>query len=157
MGEGGKRGQPRWNSQNSHQLTNRKKPDHREVVSGVRRVWGTLRSASHFVVKNTIAKLANIGNPGSIQVKRKSKSTYTGKMKWWFLIRTNRPHADAGPLVRTVSGRHWVMGRQEQKERERKRAGNDTCRQKRRAMMALQLVRLATNPIARRQLLILIL
>ena len=49
------------------------------------------------------------------------------------MIRTNRPHADAGPLVRTVSGRHWAMRRQEQKERERKRAveaRNDTCRQK---------------------------
>ena len=50
-GGGGKRSQPRWNSQNSHQQTNRKKPDHQEVVSGVRRVWGTLRTASHFVVK----------------------------------------------------------------------------------------------------------
>ena len=97
----GTRGQPRWNSQNSHQLTNRKKPDHREVVSGVRRVWGTLRSASHFVVKNTIAKLANIGNPESIQVKRKSKSTYTGKMKWWFLI-----HADEDSVLKPLE-RKW--------------------------------------------------
>ena len=47
----------------------------REVVSGVRRVWGTVKSASHFTVKNTIVKLADVESVDSIHVKRKHKTT----------------------------------------------------------------------------------
>ena len=42
----------------------------REVVSGVRRLWGTVKSTSHFSVKNTIVKLAKVESVDSIQVKR---------------------------------------------------------------------------------------
>ena len=44
-----------------------------------RRVWGTVKSASHFTVKNTIVKLAKVENVDSIQVKRKYETTHTGK------------------------------------------------------------------------------
>lgn len=55
----------------------------REVVNGVRRVWGILRSASHFTVRNTIVKLPNVSNIESMEVKRK----YTfRKPKWWNLL-----------------------------------------------------------------------
>ena len=59
-------------------------------MSGVRRVWGTLKSATHSVVKRSIAKLAKISTP--LKVNRKFSSS--GKPKWWFIL-----HADESTLL----------------------------------------------------------
>ena len=57
----------------------------REEVSGVRRIWGTLRSATCTSVKNTISHLTSVSN---FQVKRKvSHSARSGKDKWWFILK----------------------------------------------------------------------
>ena len=57
----------------------------RESVSGARRVWGTLRSATCTSVKNSISHLTSVND---FQVKRKfSHSTRSGKDKWWFIIK----------------------------------------------------------------------
>ena len=67
----------------------------REVVSGARRVWGTLKSASHYTVKATIVKLASTTCRGldALSVKCKSMTTSSGKLKWWFVL-----HGDEGIL-----------------------------------------------------------
>ena len=67
----------------------------REVVSGSRRVWGTLKSASHYTVKATIVKLASTTCRGidALSVKHKSMTTSSGKLKWWFVL-----HGDEGIL-----------------------------------------------------------
>ena len=69
----------------------------REVVSGVRRLWGTLKSASHFSVKYTIVKLAKVENVDCIQVKRKHETTRTGKPKWWYVI-----HAEEDAILKPL-------------------------------------------------------
>ena len=61
----------------------------REVVSGVRRVWGTLRNASHFSVKNTIVKISSVSNIENMEVKRKYTFTNSRKPKWWFVLRAD--------------------------------------------------------------------
>ena len=54
-------------------------------MSGVRRIWGTLRSATCTSVKNTISHLTSVS---SFQVKRKvSHSARSGKDKWWFILK----------------------------------------------------------------------
>ena len=50
----------------------------REVLPGVRRVWGTMRSCSVTSVAKAIRQLTNIS--GEMQVKRKYKTTDTGKL-----------------------------------------------------------------------------
>ena len=60
----------------------------REVVSGARRVWGTLSSASHFTIRNTISqltKLSWVSEPSSLRVRRKCVD-HTRKTKWWFVL-----------------------------------------------------------------------
>lgn len=76
-------------------------PTAREVVSGVRRVWGTVRSSSHVCVKNTITMLAGVENVESIQVKRKYKSTSLGKAKWWYVI-----HAEEDTVLKPLEA-NW--------------------------------------------------
>ena len=63
--------------------------ENREVVSGVRRVWGTLKSATHSTVKNTIAKLSPVKNVNQVRVKRKHKSSQSGKDVWWFVLQAD--------------------------------------------------------------------
>ena len=57
----------------------------RQNVSGARRVWGTLRSATHNTVRNTIVHLTKCES-NAVQVKRKSKTSRSGKLKWWFVL-----------------------------------------------------------------------
>ena len=57
----------------------------REVFPGVRRVWGTMRSCSVTSVAKAIRQLTSIS--GEMQVKRKYKTTDTGKLsKWWYTL-----------------------------------------------------------------------
>ena len=56
----------------------------REVLPGVRRVWGTIRSCSVTSVAKAIGQLTNIS--GEMQV-----TSYTGKLsKWWYIVRTSK-------------------------------------------------------------------
>ena len=58
----------------------------REPVSGVRRVWGTLRSATIYVVKNTICTVSSLSSVKEMHVKRKTQPGRSGKDRWWFLL-----------------------------------------------------------------------
>ena len=69
----------------------------KEVVRGVRRIWGTVKSSSHFSVKNAIVQLADIESMEKIHVKRKYKSTSTGKPKWWYVI-----HAEEEAILKPL-------------------------------------------------------
>ena len=60
-------------------------------MSGVRRVWGTLSSASYSVVRNTIFKLAEMGD--TIRVTPKFKTSSSRKPIRWFLL-----HAEESSL-----------------------------------------------------------
>lgn len=67
----------------------------RQVVSGARRVWGTLRSASNITIRNTISHLTKLSwasKADSLQVKRKV-ATHTTKARWWFVL-----HGDEGNM-----------------------------------------------------------
>ena len=67
------------------------------VVSGVRRIWGTMKSSSYISIKNTIVKLARIENIDSIRVKRKYKSATNGKCRWWYII-----HAEEDTILKPL-------------------------------------------------------
>ena len=69
----------------------------REVVSGVRRVWGTVKSSSVLCIKNTIIRLAGIKNIDSIHVKRKYKTTSMGTPRWWYII-----HAEEDAILKLL-------------------------------------------------------
>ena len=58
----------------------------RQVVSGARRVWGTLQSATLYAVRATIVKLTKCIETDDMRVKRKCGLTNSGKTKWWFVI-----------------------------------------------------------------------
>ena len=58
----------------------------REMVNGARRIWGTLKSASAYAVKNTLVKLSTCSDANKLQVKRKYKTLQNGKCMWWFVI-----------------------------------------------------------------------
>ena len=64
--------------------TNVESTRQREVGSGARRVWGTLKSASHYTVKDAIVKLASTTCRGTdaLSVKHKSMTTNSEKLKW---------------------------------------------------------------------------
>ena len=58
-------------------------------MTGARRVWGTVKTASHSTVRATIVKLAKVtcvNLADDLHVKRKCNSTSSGKMKWWFVL-----------------------------------------------------------------------
>ena len=61
------------------------KRSQRQVVSGARRVWGTLKSASPTTVRASIVTLAKVTNlADDLHVKHKLNS---GKLRWWFVLR----------------------------------------------------------------------
>ena len=64
----------------SHHKT--KKPVQRQIVSGARRIWGTLRSVTRNTIKNTIVHLTKI-EAKVLHVKRKFKTSSTGQHRWW--------------------------------------------------------------------------
>ena len=63
----------------SHHKT--KKPVQRQILSGPRRIWGTLRSATH----NTIVHLTKI-EARALHVKRKFRTSRPGQHRWWFVL-----------------------------------------------------------------------
>ena len=70
---------------NSTETRPRKSKRTKQLVIGARRVWGTRRSATVSVVKDTIVNLAKIGT-NELQVKRKYKFKGEGKVNWWFVV-----------------------------------------------------------------------
>ena len=54
-------------------------------LTGVRRIWGTLKSSSNTAVASVLGKCTTLGT--KLAVKRKFKSSDTGKVKWWFLVK----------------------------------------------------------------------
>ena len=58
-------------------------------VSGVRRIWGTVKSCSSGAVKNTVSNLVSpeaVPQIGNMVVKCKYKRLPGNKIRWWFLI-----------------------------------------------------------------------
>lgn len=70
---------------NSAETRPRKSKKTKQQVTGARHVWGTRRSATVSVVKDTIVNLANIG-ASELQVKRKHKVRGEGRINWWFVV-----------------------------------------------------------------------
>ena len=60
----------------------------KQEVSRARKVWGTLRPASHFTIRNTISQLTNlpwVSEPSSLHVTCKMRG-HARKVKWWFIL-----------------------------------------------------------------------
>ena len=61
-------------------------PGKREVFTGVRRIWGTMKACTVPTVIKSITRLTGIGS--NVQVKRKYKANDKDKVvKWWYILR----------------------------------------------------------------------
>ena len=61
-------------------------PGKREVFTGVRRIWGTMKACTVPTVIKSITRLTGIGS--NVQVKRKYKTNDKDKVvKWWYILR----------------------------------------------------------------------
>ena len=59
-----------------------------EKISGIRKVWRTMRSTTTGSLTTTIAKFILPTLAGKVQVRRKFKSDLNGRVnRWWLLIR----------------------------------------------------------------------
>ena len=58
-------------------------------VQGVRRVWGTMRSATTFAVTSTLKKLTSVGNKLSVKRKSRPGNNNSGKSAYWFVIKSS--------------------------------------------------------------------
>ena len=58
-------------------------------VLGVRRIWGTMRSATTFAVTSTLKKLTNVGNQLSVKRKSRPGNNNSGKSAYWFVIKSS--------------------------------------------------------------------
>ena len=76
---------PGQNANTSHEA----KQETREVVNGVRRVWGTMRGCSCRTVLSTLQKLSTVAV--NLEVRRKYKKRGNSEVRWWFLIRGEEP------------------------------------------------------------------
>ena len=97
---------------NSTETQPRKSKRTKQQVTGARRVWGTRRSATVSVVKDTIVNLANIG-ANELQVKRKYKVRGEGRINWWIVVHAKEETLqalDAGwsQSVQSVQ-KHWKL------------------------------------------------
>ena len=59
--------------------------ENRQVVDGVRRVWGTMRGCSYRTVLSTLQRLTSVAE--NVEVRRKFKKRGNTEVRWWFLIR----------------------------------------------------------------------
>ena len=59
----------------------------RVVVQGVRRIWGTLKSASTTAVASTLSKLTTLGTQLTVKKKVNPRGNH-----WWFLVRGTEEH-----------------------------------------------------------------
>lgn len=60
----------------------------KEMVSGIRRIWKTMRSATASTISATLKKLTTIGSKLSIR-RRSRPGSAAGKSTYWFIIRSN--------------------------------------------------------------------
>ena len=58
-------------------------------VQGVRRIWGTMRSATTFAVTSTLKKLTSVGNKLSVKRKSRPGNNNSGKSAYWFVIKSS--------------------------------------------------------------------
>lgn len=65
------------------------KQDTREVVDGVRRVWGTMKGSSCRTVLSTLQKLTTVAE--NLEVRRKYNKRGNSEVCWWFLIHGTEP------------------------------------------------------------------
>ena len=59
--------------------------ENREVVTGVRRIWGTMKGCSCRVVLSTLQRCSAVSE--RVEVGRKFKKKGINEIRWWFLIR----------------------------------------------------------------------
>ena len=59
--------------------------ENREVVEGVRRVWGTMKGCSCRTILSTLQRCSSISE--KVEVRRKYKKKGENEIRWWFLIR----------------------------------------------------------------------
>ena len=59
--------------------------ENREVVDGVRRVWGTMRGCSYRTELSTLQRLITVAE--KVDVSGKFKKRGSTEVRWWFLIR----------------------------------------------------------------------
>ena len=79
--------QPKSSSQpkdQPHSGHNSKVNHEKELVTGARRIWGTMRNTTTPAVLSAIRKLTTIGD--KISVRRKTKE-YDGHSRWWFIVK----------------------------------------------------------------------
>ena len=55
-------------------------------VSGVRRIWGTLKSTTAFTVSSTLKKLSTLGNKLALRRKYKTNEGSV-RTQWWFVVK----------------------------------------------------------------------
>lgn len=67
----------------SHQSTQRE----RVLITGAKKVWGTLQSTTSSAVTNAISRLVSESLASRLTVKRKYKTNFDGSVTWWFVIR----------------------------------------------------------------------
>jgi len=61
------------------------KPKHPcEEVTGVRRIWGTMRSCTSRSVLSVLQRLSSVAP--NVEVRRKFKKTSDSRIQWWFLV-----------------------------------------------------------------------
>ena len=86
-------GQPNYQRNRRHsapvqgQSTSTSGSQQRIKVSGVRRIWGTLRSCTQGTVKNVLKRFTTVCD--KVEIRRMYKSSKDGKSanRWWFILR----------------------------------------------------------------------
>ena len=79
------KGTSRHSSCGSAQSNKHAVPGTKEVFTGVRRIWGTMKACTIPTVSRSITRLTGIGS--NVQVKRKYKTNAKGKVvKLWFIL-----------------------------------------------------------------------
>ena len=59
--------------------------ENRQVVDGVRGVWGTMQGCSYRTVLSTLQRLTSVAE--NVEVCRKFKKRVNTEVRWWFLTR----------------------------------------------------------------------
>ena len=59
--------------------------ENRQVVDGVRRVWGTMRGCSYRTVLSALQWLTTVAE--NVEVRRKFKKRGNTEVRWWFIYK----------------------------------------------------------------------
>ncbi len=71
--------------------------DTRQVVDGVRRVWGTMRSCTPKTLLSTLQRVTTVAE--HVEVRRKFKVKGNTEIRWWFLILGEEHHGDWNGVI----------------------------------------------------------